>query len=265
MTMSKTTNHPPQPSVIVFGLTSIGKPKAGAFKPTEAEAARNSAAKLGLQVFEITDESTRAFAAKVPAGRIHGHGDAIVPFVPKALYTSIESLARPTPANPTKPNSPSQPPRPALPANWNDIKVGDRVLAQDSDPKDGWWQAEVVDRNGEIFKLRWPRSERGRPFQKHRLTLGLICPNEGVKNDGIESNKSPDSPRPRFPQDWAAIKVDQVVLAKEDGPCEQWWEAKTIKLDKDVFTLQWRDRPDLPSIERPRSTLGLVHPAPKAR
>ena len=81
--MSKTTNHPPQPSVIVFGLTSIGKPKAGAFKPTEAEAARNAAAKLGLQVFEITDESTRAFAAKVPAGRIHGHGDAIVPFVPK--------------------------------------------------------------------------------------------------------------------------------------------------------------------------------------
>ena len=67
--MTKTTNHVPQPSVILFGLTSIGKPKAGAFKPTEAEAARKAAAKLGLQVFEIADESTRAFAAKVPAGR----------------------------------------------------------------------------------------------------------------------------------------------------------------------------------------------------
>ena len=32
-----------------------------------------------------------------------------------------------------------------------------------------------------VFKLRWPRSERGRPFQKHRLTLGLICPNEDVE------------------------------------------------------------------------------------
>jgi hypothetical protein len=80
----------------------------------------------------------------------------------------------------------------------------------------------------------------------------------------IESNKSSSSPRARFPQDWAAIKVDQIVLAKEDGPCEQWWEAKAIKLNKDVFTLQWRDRPDLPPIERPRSSLGLVHPAPKA-
>jgi hypothetical protein len=174
-------------------------------------------------------------------------------------------LARPNPAEPTKPNSRIASPRPRLPANWNDIKVGDRVLAQDSDPKDGWWQATVVDRNGEIFKLRWPRSERGRPFQKHRLTLGLICPNEGVENGGFGSDKSPDGPRTRFPQDWVAIKVDQIVLAKEDGPCEQWWEAKTIKLDKNVFTLQWRDRPDLPSIERPRFSLGLVHPAPKAR
>ena len=106
---------------------------------------------------------------------------------------------------------------------------------------------------------------RGRPIQKHRLTLALICPNDGVENGGIDSNKSPDEPRPRFPHDWAAIKVDQIVLAKEDGPCEQWWEAKTIKLDKDLFTLQWRDRPDLPSIERPRSSLGLMHPAPKVR
>jgi hypothetical protein len=116
--MSKTTNHVAQPSVIVFGLTSIGKPKAGVFKPTEAEAARKAAAKLGLQVFEIADESTRAFAAKVPAGRIHGHGDAIVPFVPKALYASIESLARSNLTKATEPNSPSEPPRPALPANW---------------------------------------------------------------------------------------------------------------------------------------------------
>jgi hypothetical protein len=199
--MTKATNHVTQSSVILFGLTSIGKPKAGAFKPTEAEAARKAAAKLGLQTSEITDESTRAFAAKVPAGQIHGHGDAIVPFVPKALYASIENLARPNPAKPTKPDSPRASPRPRLPAYWNDIKVGDRVLAQDSDPKDGWWQATVVDRNGEIFKLRWPGSERGRPFQKHRLTLGLICPNEGVENGGIGSDKSPEGPRTRFPQD----------------------------------------------------------------
>ena len=66
--MTKVTNHVPQPSVILFGLTSIGKPKAGAFKPTEAEAARKAAAKLGLQIFEITDESTRALACSSGSG-----------------------------------------------------------------------------------------------------------------------------------------------------------------------------------------------------
>ena len=34
---------------------------------------------------------------------------------------------------------------------------------------------------------------------------------------------------------------------------EQWWEAKTINLDKGVFTLQWRDYPQLPVIMRGRS------------
>ena len=177
MTMTKSTNHAPQSSIILFGLTSIGKPKAGTFKATEIAAARKAASKLGLHVLELVDESTRAFAAKVPAGRIHGHGEAIVPFVPKAsmpqLRTWLDQI-RQSQRSQVHRVSPS----PRLPANWNDIKVGDRVLAQDTDPKDGWWQATVVDRSGDIFKLRWPRSERGRPFQKHRLALGLICPNE---------------------------------------------------------------------------------------
>ena len=263
--MSKSTNHVLQPAIVLFGLTSIGKPKAGAFQATEAPAARKAASKLGLRVLEIADESGRTLAAKLPAGRIHGHGEAIVPFIPKALYASLESLARSNHPNGAKSPSTNEASHPRLPLNWDDIKVGDRVLAQDTDPKDGWWQATVVDKSGDVFKLRWPRSERGRPFQRHRLTLGLICPNGPVEKGEAEPDKISGSPRARFPQDWAAIKVDQIVLAKEEGPCEQWWEAKTIKLEKDVFTLQWRDRPDLPSIERPRLSLGLVHPAPKAR
>jgi hypothetical protein len=262
--MSKSTNHVLQPAIVLFGLTSIGKPKAGAFQATEAPAARKAANKLGLRVLEIADENGRTLAAKLPAGKIHGHGETIVPFITKALYASLESLARSNHPNGAKSQT-NEASHPRLPLNWDDIKVGDRVLAQDTDPKDGWWQATVVDKSGDVFKLRWPRSERGRPFQRHRLTLGLICPNGPVERGEAEPDKISGSPRARFPQDWTAIKGDQIVLAKEEGPCEQWWEAKTIRLEKDVFTLQWRDRPDLPSIERPRLSLGLVHPAPKAR
>jgi hypothetical protein len=129
--MSKSSNHTSHSSIILFGLTSIGKPKAGTFKATEIAAARKAASKLGLHVLELVDESACTLAAKVPAGRIHEHGEAIVPFVPKALYASIESFARQDPANGTKPRSTTDGPR--LPLNWDDIKVGDRVLAQDSD------------------------------------------------------------------------------------------------------------------------------------
>jgi hypothetical protein len=257
-----------QPTVVLFGLSSIGKPRAGVFKGTNVAAAQKAAGKLGLHIYEVSDQAGRALAAKVPAGRIQAHGKAVVPFVPKQLYASLETLARPKPNSGAVENAGRQLPAatgPRLPANWDDIRVGDRVLAQDTDPADGWWQVNVVEKVGDVFKLRWQRSERGRPFQKHRLTLGLICPIEVRSGQPTDPKKPTAASSARFPQDWAAIGLDQIVLAKEDGPCEQWWEARTIKLDKDVFTLRWRDQPNLPPIERPRSSLGLVHPAPKTR
>jgi len=153
-----------------------------------------------------------------------------------------------------------------LPQNWADIKVGDLVLAQDTDPADGWWQATVTAINGDLFWLRWPGSNgRGRPFQKHRTMLGLMCPAE-IKDEPKPAPKRATSQENAvYPANWASIGVDQIVLAKEDGPCQQWWEAKTVKLDKDVFGLQWRDHQSLPAITRPRLSLGLLHPSPKSR
>jgi hypothetical protein len=266
--MTKTTSQVNQSAIILYGMTSIGKTKAGLFKGTEVPPALKAATTLDLRTLEISDPPGHSLAAKIPAGKIQGHGQAIVPFVPKHVYAAIESLARAKPSNGTGEKAGSQSSKglvgARLPTNWDDIKVGDRVLAQDADPKDGWWQAKVVEKNGDLLRLRWPLSERGRPFQKHRFTVGLICPGAGETEQAVPS-KPTDSQGVRFPKDWATIGLDQIVLAKEDGPCEQWWDAKTIKLDNDVFTLQWRDRPDLPLIVRPRTCLGLMHPAPKSR
>ena len=124
-------------------------------------------------------------------------------------------------------------PSPRCRRSWDDIKVGDRVLAQDTDPADGWWQVTVTEANGDLFKLRWPGSGRGRPFQKHRSMLGLICP-------GREQRRQPNPIPSRrqaspavYPSPLVSDRLNQIVLAKEDGPAEQWWEAKTVKLDKD--------------------------------
>ena len=119
----------------------------------------------------------------MPAGRIGGSGDNIIPFINKDLHTQIKAFEIKGQKNGQGQtsgelaNSP-EPESPRLPRSWDDIKVGDRVLAQEADPEDGWWQVTVTEGNGDLFKLRWPGSRRGRPPQKHRTMLGLICPNE---------------------------------------------------------------------------------------
>jgi hypothetical protein len=266
--MSNSVKPAPQPAIIVFGLTAIGKPRAGTFKGTDVAAARKAAAKLGLTVTEIADPAGRALAAKIPNGRIGASADGIVGFVSKDLYDQIKALGPQQQKNGKGESAATPVASPAvqvrLPGSWDDIKVGDRVLAQDDDPADGWWQVTVTEANGDLFKLRWPSSGRGRPFQKHRSMLGLICPGE-IKETAKPDPKQAAAEPAVYPAHWSVIGLNQTVLAKEDGPIEQWWEAKTIKLDKDVFTLQWRDYPQLPVIVRPRSALGLVHPAPKVR
>jgi hypothetical protein len=260
--MTKTAKPAASPAVIVFGQSAIGKPKAGLFRGADCVAARRAAAKLNFQVVDTSAPAAAVLAAKVPAGRIQSHGDAIVTFVAKALYDAIVEAAGAPPPQPRPAaeaaNSQTQSPR--LPESWDDIRIGDRVLAQDVDPKDGWWQVRVVDRRGDLVMLRWPGSDRGRPFQKHRTMLGLICPSAGSGGGAPKANNGV-----RYPKTWAQIGPDHVVLAKEDGPAEQWWEAKVIAFDGDIATLQWRDFPSLAPIVRPRASLGLMHPAPKIR
>ena len=155
-----------QPAIIVFGLSAIGKPKAGTFKGTDVAAARKAASKLGLSVTEIGDPDGRALAAKIPAGRIGGAGDSIVPYISKDLYDQIKALGPQQQKNGKGETAATSAASPIvqyrLPASWDDIKAGDRVLAQDDDPEDGWWQATVTEAIGDLIKLRWPR---GRPFK----------------------------------------------------------------------------------------------------
>lgn len=268
--MNNSAKPASQPIVIVSGVSAIGKPKAGKFKGTEVPAARKAAAKLGLTVIDVTDEAGLALVAKLPAGRIGGSGETIIPFVNKDLHTQIKALEGQSQKNGQAETGaaaavapPTQGPR--LPRSWDDIKAGDLVLAQDSDPTDGWWQCRVIEAADDIFKLRWPRSERGRPFQRHRHTLGLINPGEIKDEPKPEPKKGSAEPSSVYPVQWSVIGLNQIVLAPEEGPMGQFWESKTISLDKDLFTLQWRDHTNLPVIVRPRSALGLVHPAPKIR
>jgi len=64
----------------------------------------------------------------------------------------------------------------------------------------------------------------------------------------------------RFPRTWDEIDVDHVVLAREYGPLQAWWEAVVVTKVGDDLTLRWRDYPSLPNVVWSRNQLGLFCP-----
>ena len=131
--MSNSVKPAPQTAIIVFGLSAIGKPRAGSFKGNDIAAARKAAIKLGLTVTEIADPAGRALVAKIPSGRIGASADGIVPFVSKDIYEQMKALGPQQQKN-GKGESAATVASPAvqirLPVNWDDIKVGDRVFVR---------------------------------------------------------------------------------------------------------------------------------------
>jgi hypothetical protein len=64
---------------------------------------------------------------------------------------------------------------PDLPATWDDIAVGHFVIAHES-AAEGWWEAIVVARDGDMLTLKW----RDYPWQsnvvRHAGTVALLKP-----------------------------------------------------------------------------------------
>ena len=149
-----------------------------------------SEAELIAAVLQGDSDEARKLARELPIGRIGAKGVNIAPFVRKDLFERLTAIAKQAgPALdsegapggdkadvPEQPKSKSAGPR--LPADWADLKVGDLVLSQDKDPKQGWWQTIVAEIAGDVIKLRWPDEPRGRPVLKPRLALGLMFAHE---------------------------------------------------------------------------------------
>ena len=156
-----------------------------------------------------------------------------------------------------------------LPKNWHEITQGDLVLAQES-LEDGWYEAIVIEANGDMLTLRWRDYSRSRPITRHRHRLGLLFrETKPATGTGKSAKPAPtvkqDKPTaagesaasPSLPKDWQEINVGHLVLAKDDGPWESWWEAVPIEKAGDGFKLRWRDYTAMPQITRPRIELAL--------
>ncbi len=63
-----------------------------------------------------------------------------------------------------------------LPRDWQQIDVGQLVLAKSEGPWSSWWEAVPVEKVGDEFKLRWRDGVNKLPCTRARLDLALICP-----------------------------------------------------------------------------------------
>lgn len=272
----------PSPSpLVLFGIDSRGKPKGARFGKQHAGLAIKAATQLQLNVLATNDPNVAAVAARLPVGRVHATGRTFVPFIRRDLYDKLVAAAANGHAQSTNPsNGPSGASgstpggsAPHLPRNWQEIGIGDLVVAY-LDSEEGWYAAIVVHVDGDMLTLRWRDYPRERRIVRHRFRLGLLYPNvnptvekgKPAKASGQAKLDKPAAAHPvangqSLPKDWDEIDINHLVLAKDDSQWGAWWEAIPVEKVGDSFKLRWRDNPtNAPPITRPRLDLALICP-----
>ena len=132
---------------------------------------------MNLTVCKADGAALAELAKKLPTGRLYATGRAFVPAVGRNLYGKIvEQLklaGQPAPRRPTDQAAAEQP-APGLPATWDDIAVGHLVIAHEG-AKDGWWEAIVVARDGDMLTLKW-RDYQQPNVVRHASAVALLKP-----------------------------------------------------------------------------------------
>ena len=267
--------------LVLFGIDSRGKPQGARFRKEHASLALKAATQLQLNVLASNDPKIAEIAARLPVGRVHATGRTFVPFIRHDLYDKLIAAAADGNGHPTSPPngssgvSGSTPggSAPHLPQNWQAIGIGDLVVANEN-REDGWYEAIVVEANGDMLTLRWRDYPRVRRIVRHRLQLGLLYPGSRLTAENATSAKASGQAKPHrqvatspatnqsLPKDWDEIDIHHLVLAKDDSQWGAWWEAIPVEKAGDLFKLRWREKyaANVALITRPRLDLALLCP-----
>ena len=83
----------------------------------------------------------------------------------------------------------SLPPARGLPRSWDEIGPGHLVIAQES-LEYGWWEAVVLDRNGDSLTLQYRDYPHLPKFVRHRSGIALMCPPINEANSAAHSEQA---------------------------------------------------------------------------
>jgi hypothetical protein len=168
--------------LIVLGRDEAGKPQAARFPAGHHGLVAKAAKAMNLAVCKADGEVLSELAKKLPPGRLYSTGRGFVPSVGRSLYGKlVEQLklaGQPVPGEAEQSEagrSSAEQPAPGLPSSWDDVAVGHLVIAQES-LGDGWWEAIVLARDGDMLTLKW----RDYPWQpnvlRHAGSVALLKP-----------------------------------------------------------------------------------------
>jgi hypothetical protein len=164
---------PQAKSYVLFGTDEYTKPRAAKFSAVDPGLLAKAAEALRLRAVEVktADEELVEVAARLPAGRLHASGHGLVPYIKGELYSELLAAVM---GELTPKQSPEPGPK-DLPRSWDEVAPGHLVIARET-LEFGWWEAVVIERNGDLVTVRYRDYPDFPPQVRHRSVVALIKP-----------------------------------------------------------------------------------------
>jgi hypothetical protein len=123
---------------------------------------------MHVRLVEVTTPELAEILPSIPPGRLHASGEGFLPHVKDETYSELAALT-------TTQMASDQPAltADALPGNWDDVAPGHLVLVHET-PECGWWEAVVIERNGDLVTLRYRDYPQYPALVRHRSAVALI-------------------------------------------------------------------------------------------
>jgi hypothetical protein len=171
-TAPATTATPP---LIVLGYDDDQKPRGARFDQDKPDLVTKAAEMMGFKVYQATPPEVAEAAKKLPLGRLYANGRGFVPNVRQDLYSDLVVALAVEPQAALSRNGNGLPVALGLPRSWGELAPGHLVIAQESLDY-GWWEAIVLDRQGDTFTLQYRDYPHLPKFVRHRSGIALMNP-----------------------------------------------------------------------------------------
>ena len=164
--------------LLVLGFDEQQKPCGARFVDAKPDMVAKAARLMGLEVYKASSPDVAEVAKKLPIGQLYATGRAFVPNVRQTLYSDVLVALSAEPQQAAvgpDDHKASTPVARGLPGSWEEIAPGHLVIAQES-LANGWWEAIVLDRKGDMLTLRFRDYPRLPKFFRHRTAVALMSP-----------------------------------------------------------------------------------------